>query len=105
MTAIIPERLQVPSQPYMTASSIHPVSQAGDVRKDGKECSTKCQWPPPFVTIAILRAIAVRDSSKYFANHVEILVNAKVSGDRETDKNIDAAKIETLIERKGIMSK
>lgn len=37
----------------------------------------------PFGVVAILCAMAVRDPSKYFTNHVEIHLNKKVGGKYE----------------------
>ncbi|TKA78519.1 hypothetical protein B0A55_01991 [Friedmanniomyces simplex] len=49
----------------------------------------------PFGVIAVLCAIAVRDPSKYFTNHVEVHLNEKVGGKYEANEKTNAAKVET----------
>ena len=44
----------------------------------------------PFGVIAVLCAVAVRDPSKYFTNHVEIHLNEKVGGKYEADHKVAA---------------
>lgn len=48
----------------------------------------------PFGVIAVLCAVAVRDPSKYFTNHVEIHLNKRVGGKYEKNDSSKKAEVE-----------
>ena len=85
--AVIETLVGVPGQAAKSGMSTTIFNQCVTAARYGYAYGFRITWLAsiPFGIIALLCAVAVRDPSKYFTNHVEIRLNEKIGGNYRSE--------------------